>query len=192
MLIPWTFASPGRHQQSHWIFVRNLSLSFIMNDFNTLLINFSYLFPGYNLVWHDDVIKWKLFARYWPFVRGIHRSPVNSLHKGQWRGALMFSIICAWLNGWVNTREAGDLRRHHAHHDVIVMTSVNPHPNLCPWCRSFDRRDWGCGHSVPSIRRHPWMWWPCWLRRLFHGAATEEATGIRELNNKSRKYSQMN
>ena len=39
--------------------------------------------------YHDDVIKWKHFPRYWPFVRGIHRSPVNSSHKGQWRGALM-------------------------------------------------------------------------------------------------------
>ena len=39
---------------------------------------------------HDDVIKWKHFPRYWPFVRGIHRSPVNSPHKDQWRGALMF------------------------------------------------------------------------------------------------------
>ena len=70
---------------------------------------------------HDDVIKWKHFPRYWPFVRGIHRSPVNSPHKGQWRGALMFSLICAWINGWVNNREACDLRRHHAHYDVIVM-----------------------------------------------------------------------
>ena len=43
---------------------------------------------------HDDVIKWKHFPRYWPFVRGIHRSPVNSPHKSQWRGALMFSLIC--------------------------------------------------------------------------------------------------
>ena len=32
---------------------------------------------------HDDVIKWKQFLRYWPFVRGIHRSPVDSPHKGQ-------------------------------------------------------------------------------------------------------------
>ena len=32
---------------------------------------------------HDDVIKWKHFQHYWPFVRGIHRSPVNSPHKGQ-------------------------------------------------------------------------------------------------------------
>ena len=30
---------------------------------------------------HDDVIKWELFPRYWPFVRGIYRSPVNSLTK---------------------------------------------------------------------------------------------------------------
>ena len=44
---------------------------------------------------HDDVIKWNHFSRYWPFVRGIHRSPVNSPHKGQWRRALMFSLICA-------------------------------------------------------------------------------------------------
>ena len=63
---------------------------------------------------HDDVLKWKHFPRYWPFVRGIHRSPVNSPHKGQWRGALMFSLICVWINGWVNNREAGDLRRYRA------------------------------------------------------------------------------
>ena len=48
--------------------------------------------------YHDDVIKWKHFPRYWPFVRGIHRSPVNFPHKGQWRGALMFSLICARVN----------------------------------------------------------------------------------------------
>ena len=72
---------------------------------------------------HDDVIKWKYFPRYWPFVRGIHRSPVNSPHKGQWRGALMFYFICVWINGWVNNREAGDLRRYRAHYDVTVMCS---------------------------------------------------------------------
>ena len=75
-----------------------------------------------HLAWlHDDVIKWKHLLRYWPFVRGIHRSPVNSLHKGQWRAALMFSLICTWINGCVNNCEAGDLRRHHAHYDVTVM-----------------------------------------------------------------------
>ena len=58
--------------------------------------------------WHDDVIKWNHFLRYWPFVRGIHRSLVNSPHKGQWPGAVMFSLICVWINGWVNNRETGD------------------------------------------------------------------------------------
>ena len=58
------------------------------------------------LVLHDDVIKWKHFPRYWPFVRGIHRSPTNSPHKGQWRGALMFSLICVGLN-WLNKQSWG-------------------------------------------------------------------------------------
>ena len=71
--------------------------------------------------YHDEVIKWKHFPRYWPFVWGIHRSPVNSLHKGQWRGSLMFSLICVWINGWVNNHKAGDLRRYRAHYDVTVM-----------------------------------------------------------------------
>ena len=56
------------------------------------------------VIWHDDVIKWKHFPRYWPFARGIHRSPVKSPHKGQWRGALMFTLICVWINGCVNNR----------------------------------------------------------------------------------------
>ena len=70
---------------------------------------------------HDDVIKWRHFPRYWSFVRGIHRSTVNSPHKGQWRGALMFSLMCARINSWVNNLEAGDLRRYRRHYDVIVM-----------------------------------------------------------------------
>ena len=82
---------------------------------------------------HDDVIKWKYFPCYWSFVRVIHRSPVNSPHKGQWHGALMFSLICAWINVWVNNREAGDLRRHRAHYDVIVMkrTKTEPEQGRC-------------------------------------------------------------
>ena len=55
---------------------------------------------------HDDVIKWKHFPRYWRFVRGIHRLPVNSPHKGQWRGVLVFSLICA-LNKLLITQSWG-------------------------------------------------------------------------------------
>ena len=54
-------------------------------------------------------------------MRGIHRSSVNSPRKGQWRGALVISLICAWINGWVNNREAGDLRHHRIHYDVTGM-----------------------------------------------------------------------
>ena len=70
---------------------------------------------------HDDVIKWKHFPRNWPFVRGIHRSAGNFTHKGQWRRALMFSLICVWVKGWINNRESGDLRRYRTHYDVTVM-----------------------------------------------------------------------
>ena len=52
-------------------------------------------------------------------------SPVHGEfpYKGQWREALMFSLICARINGWVNDGEAGDLRRHRAHYDVIVIST---------------------------------------------------------------------
>ena len=70
---------------------------------------------------HDSVIKWKDLPRWCPFVRGIHRLTVNSPDKGQWRGALMFSLICAWTNVWIHNRNASDLRRHSAHCEVTVM-----------------------------------------------------------------------
>ena len=76
---------------------------------------------------YDDVMimmtssNGNIFRVTGPFVRGIHRSPVISPHKGQWRRALMFSLIYASINGWVNNREAGDLRSQRAHYDVTVM-----------------------------------------------------------------------
>ena len=76
------------------------------------------------------------FSALLALMRGIHRSPVNSPHKGQWRGALVFYLICAArINGWVNNREAGDLRRHRGHYDVNVMY----------WLDS-------CCHTVPNFR----------------------------------------
>ena len=70
---------------------------------------------------HDDVIKWKHFPRYWPFVRGIHRSAVDSPHIGRWRGTLIFFLICTRTNGWLNNRDAGDLRHNHTRYDTIAM-----------------------------------------------------------------------
>ena len=94
---------------------------------------------------HDDVINWKHFPRYWPFVRGIHWSPMNSPHKGLLRGALMFSFICAWINDRVNNREAGDLRRHRAHYEVIVMDWHH-------WCHW-----WEVWWEVKIVCSGPWF-----------------------------------
>ena len=57
---------------------------------------------------HDDVTKWKHFPRYWPIVRGIHRWPVDSPQKAQYRRDLMFSFICTFTNSWANNRDVGD------------------------------------------------------------------------------------
>ena len=89
---------------------------------------------------HDDVIKWKHFPRYCPFVRGIHQSLVKSPRKGQWQGALMFSLIYAWTHDWVNNRDASDLRlplrwRHNGHDYVL-----NNQPHHCLLNGLFGRR----------------------------------------------------
>ena len=54
---------------------------------------------------HVDAIKWKHFPRHWPFVRGVQQSPVDSPHKGQWRGAfVVFFLICIWTNKRLSKR----------------------------------------------------------------------------------------
>ena len=97
---------------------------------------------------------WKHFPRSSPFVRGINRSLVNSSHKGQWHGALMFSLICSWINGWVNNREAGVLRRHRTLYDVTIM--MTPILSGC-FCdtdanSSYFRRQWS------DYLKHKWNW----------------------------------
>ena len=70
---------------------------------------------------NDDVIKWKHFLRYWPSVR--ENPPANSGFPSQRLVMQNFDVflICAWINGWLSNRDTSDLRRHHAHCDVIVM-----------------------------------------------------------------------
>ena len=115
---------------------------------------------------HDDVIKWKHFPRYWPFVRGIHRWPVNSRHKGQWCGALMFSLICIWKNSWISNHEAGDLRRYRAHYDVIVMKLPRQTTFLIPLhCQAcyiiFNMHNAGPNMADPSGNPVKQLWsWP--------------------------------
>ena len=74
---------------------------------------------------------------------GIHRGPVNSPHKGQWREALVFSLICIWINGWVNNREAGDSRRYRTNYDVTVITQ---------WSSRRYRRGW---HAPNTFQPNP-------------------------------------
>ena len=70
---------------------------------------------------HHDVIEWKHSLCYWPFAWGICQLPVNSTHKGQWCRALTFPLNWAWINGWVNNREAGGLGRYLILYEVTVM-----------------------------------------------------------------------
>ena len=85
-----------------------------------------------------------------PVAAGIHRWPVNSPHTDQWRGAFMFSLTCAWTNGWVNNQDAGDLRRHRTHYDVKVM-----------WCRiviQWSVQPWDLSaFNAPLLSNFEWV-----------------------------------
>ena len=128
-------------------------------------IIFSPQFPAHYI--HHDVINWKHCPRYWPSVRGTHWLPVNSPHKGQWRGALMFSLSCAWINDWVNDCDTGDLRRHCAHYDVPVMYAIEIRRSK--WIRTTHlsistrvvNRLWCTGIVVSvALLSNVWVKWP--------------------------------
>ena len=119
----------------YWFVLHIYQWSFVMGWQSIFPMNNQYVLYVVSLItlqrWslrHGDVIKWKHFPRYWPYIRGIHRSPVNSPHKGQWRGALMFTLICARINGWVNNCEAGDLWRHRNGYDMIIGSTSRQNP----------------------------------------------------------------
>ena len=77
--------------------------------------------------------------------------PVNSRHKGQWLGALIFSSICARINNWVNNREAGDLRRHRGHYDdSVIRRELSQCPNQC-WLRSVSQYSATWPHRIKVL-----------------------------------------
>ena len=92
------------------------------------------------------MIKWKPFPSHWPFVQGIHQSPVNSPHKGRWLRALKLSLICTWIDGWVNNRKASDLRCRRPHYDVTVM--------MVKFLKQ-DKSEGFEGCDRPIVRKHP-------------------------------------
>ena len=120
-----------------------------------------------------------------------------SLHKGQWRGALMFSFICAWINDWVNNREAGDLRRHHGHYDVNVMLGSFYHI-LSALFASISYRSLGLGTTVwcLTISRHSanYRSWGSYFKKLichsFGSHFYPKATTVGSLSNFSKLISQ--
>ena len=103
---------------------------------------------SWSFVRHDDVIKWKYFPSSCPFVGGIHRSSVNSPHKGQWHGAFTWCFL--WS---VNKRPSKPSRcrwfeTHRAH--CNVNPPVTGHAEL--WCFFV---------VSPNIRTAGDQWWHC-------------------------------
>ena len=135
-----------------------------------------------------------------PLWGKIDRSPVNSPYKGQWRGALMFSLIGAWMNGWVNNGEAGDLRRHHAHYDFAVMIWRCAKPTW--WLLVTDNRlfSWFtanfCNATIPPpIARFMGPTWgpsgtdrtqlgPCYLGREVESAILKDIISSEKIHSK--------
>ena len=65
-------------------------------NWNWLFETHGFIMINSSWVSHDDVIKWGHFPRYCPFVWRIHRAPVNSPHKVQWRGVFLDRRLNKW------------------------------------------------------------------------------------------------
>ena len=135
-----------------------------------------------------------------PVIRGFP-------HKGQWRGALMFSLICVWTNDWISNRDACDLRRHRAHYDVTVMvgnqsTTLLTNENrlgyvtwwspleLLPWRPLISRQMPGNHSEIQQMKSTDTqspveLWWP----DLTHWSRDENG---RRFPNNSFKYTFLN
>ena len=77
-------------------------------------------------------------------------------HKGQLRGAFIFSLICAWINRWLNNPEAGDLRRYCAHCDIIVMKTPARYCWSWAWMSNSTTCVYGDAITYPCSKRGPW------------------------------------
>ena len=87
------------------------------------------------MAWYRQAMLIKIYVTIYgvTWLRWANVDPGNSLvptyiiyrvHDEPVHHVLMFSLICAWINDWVNNREAGDLRRHRAHYYVTVMADT--------------------------------------------------------------------
>ena len=114
--MPWLLVSLGHQHLWYWLcrIIKIDEYSTSPND----IVSYISVQPGVIMTSHDDVIKGNIFC-----ITGSLCGPlVNSPHKDQQHGALMFPFICAWTNTWANNGNAGDLKCHHAHYYVTVMS----------------------------------------------------------------------
>ena len=78
-------------------------------------------------------------------VKSTHIKPKNKTQQA-WHmtwiilGTKSFPLMYAWTNGWANNRDAGDLRRHRAHHDVTVIESYD---DVMTWLILIINTLWG-------------------------------------------------
>ena len=98
-------------------------------------------------------------------------------HEDKWRRASVFSLICAWTNGWVNNRDTGAMRCHCSHYDVTVMDSAIPHPHGGSLGYS-----WDCfGQNLDRVITWPW---PCTVTKYISCLSLiYKAAAVRNLNN---------
>ena len=90
---------------------------------NTFIVNIICI---WNIIHHGDFIKWTHFPRHWPFVRRVLRSPVRWIPPQMPVTRGFHGFLDLRLNkGWVKNRDAGDLKRHNADYDVIVIALRN-------------------------------------------------------------------
>ena len=123
----------------YWIVVSSSWYQYILSQFNYSFIHSYTVYLSCFLLYDicrtsqeicpQHICSWwrhqmETFFALLAICAGNSPVPVNSTHKGQWRGALMFSLICVWINGWVNNRKVGDLTRYRAHYDVTVMCAL--------------------------------------------------------------------
>ena len=171
-ILKWT---PGGHQVH--IMSYNLSSVLIYISWNMHKVMFCFLFvvvtlslqsfalfkqkslPAMASGWPLTSATWwrhqmETFSALLALCAGNSPVPVKYPHKGQWRGALMFPLICVCINGWVNNREAGDSRHYRGHYDVNVMKSpIFPGRNML-WIQKFAKEN----TSFCQIDRHSVMW----------------------------------
>ena len=106
---------------NHTPYLRLISIIFCLPEMHRVWHHAWYCIPCHRLIWVDHYFPNGMSVSVMTTVQLLCMMTSSNgkisalLALCQWRGALMFSFICAWTNGWVNNRDAGDLRCHRAH-----------------------------------------------------------------------------